>query len=181
MALATKYTFGPSGDSDNGRYSYTWYPGTQFTDGLSTVDISLEDTYVGYLHGENNLAFCVSHVWDHAPLKTDSYLEFRIAGNSSPANPWHNYSWYTEGGEGVKFLDDPKLEFRLLSGTKASWDFGMVDVYLNAKFGWVWNERELVNSTDSYLTISGMPIWVVGSSNRMILSFSAGVSIEYSL
>ncbi len=135
-AGATKYTFQPAGGPGYlVPYGYTYIPDTDYESAGQTRAIPNQDNYIGYPHGENNLAFRVG--WDHAVtfpalgavgrgpstaaavppaqlLSLAASLEYRISGSKSPANPWHDYLWYTEDGEGSRLLDEDVLEHRLL-------------------------------------------------------------------
>ena len=88
-AGATKYTFAPSGygGEDNLAYGYTYYPDTEFLLGDSLRAIDPESNYVGYLHGENNIAFMGSWTKVFGELSAKADLEFTLSGSKRPRQP----------------------------------------------------------------------------------------------
>jgi hypothetical protein len=78
-------------------------------------------------------------------------LEFTLSGTKSAGNPWHQYIYWPEGGEGTRFLDDPILEKKLVLKGKASYPWKDFAFSLDFAVGGVWNRLALtaVESTDS--------------------------------
>jgi len=155
QAGATKYTFGPSGygSIDNLMYGYTFYPDTEYLlDGAQTA-IDPDTNYLGYYHGENNVAFMLS--WKKLPggsLDLSGGLEFSMSGSKSPANAWHEYTTWSQGGEGAKWLDEDLLEKKFLLTAKASYPLGDFKLFASGTFGYVWNRLKLTSVYSSYYT-----------------------------
>lgn len=131
-AGATKYTFEPMGNKGaNTNYGYTYYPEVEY----GSKEINLSENYIGYKYGENNLSFLV----DYEKNKIYNSIEYILNGSKSPANPWHKYLTWDEGGQGARFLDDDKLEKELkwnIGIKKGEWDF-------NLTLGKIWNKLKL--------------------------------------
>lgn len=109
-AGATKYTYQTSGTK---QYSYTYYPDVQFKYSNTEIKtILLEDNYIGYYHGENNIAFMLVHDLNiNENLKIASSIEHVISGSKSPVNPWGEYpTWTSPENPGTKLLDEDILE-----------------------------------------------------------------------
>ena len=146
QAGASKYTYAATytetGNFNRYPYSYTVYPVAEFDAREYGIrPILLEDTYVGYLFGENNAAFRLEYepILDFASVA--SSLEYTISGSKAPTNPWHEADWHAN--EGTEYLDDPELEHRVeLSGTIER-SFGPFDLTAGLLLGGVWNELEL--------------------------------------
>lgn len=114
-AGATKYTFQPFGSPGYlAPYGYTYIPDTAYDVDGERRAIDYQDNAIGYLYGENNLAFRLSWSRPFSFGALSAFLEYRVSGSKSPANPWHDFLWYAEGGEGTRLLDEELLEHRLL-------------------------------------------------------------------
>lgn len=186
-AGATKYTFqayggGSVGSASDTKYGYVYYPGVTYeVDGNQQI-IAPQDNYIGYLHGENNIAFLAEYESPVGPVATVSSLELTISGSKSPANPWHEYNYYSEGGEGTRLLDDDRLETKIVASGRVVWPVGRWRVFADLSLGYVVNELEL---TDVPPELSGgdpdnsIPYFAPGSTNRFIGSLRLGGS--YSL
>ncbi len=157
LAGATRFTFE---SVRNEFYSYTYYPGSAIVYGGELIGIPMEDLMIGYVNGENNFASMVT--WKKAlpGAEVSGSLEFKLTGEQSPANPFHDqvgvgpYDWF-------RWLDDPVLEKKLTLTTQASHDFGRIKVWFNGVAGYVWNRLELVRVTaaDSDVdTTTGEPL-----------------------
>jgi hypothetical protein len=152
QAGATAYTFESIGTSENNpMYSYSYYPADSCLSGETMLPITIEDNMVGYQHGENNLAFLLTWnrpIWN---IRAEADLEFVLSGSKAAGNPWHEYSYYNEGGQGTKFLDDPVLEKKLLLRGKASYSYRDFIFSLDFTIGGVWNRLALrsVETSDS--------------------------------
>ncbi len=180
-AGATKYTFGATYTSDTEfneyPYSYTIYPVAEF-DGreYGIQPILLQDTYVGYLFGENNAAFRVEYEPELAFASVASVLEYSISGSKAPTNPWHELD--NHQNEGTEYLDEPQLEHKLrLSGT-ISRTFGPFDLSASLMMGAVWNELTLNE-------VPGEPledkIWKPTGPNRFLWSLSLTGTYNFSV
>ena len=184
-AGATKYTFQSFGSPGiDTRYSYTYYPDVEYRLHDEVRVIRPEDNYIGYLHGENNLAFLLSYDPPDAwlgRLTLTSSLELTLSGSKSPGNPWHQYTWWTQGGQGTRFLDDERLELRLLGRAAASlpvrgWTFS-ADISL----GFVRNELELTAIPDEYFVegVNEIRYFSPGTVSRPIGSLGIGASYGF--
>jgi hypothetical protein len=98
-AGATRYMFssGAYADEDNLAYGYTFYPDTEFLLGDTMRAIDPESNYVGYLHGENNIAFMGSWTNGFGPLDASASLELIFSGSKTPANPWGALTSFPDG------------------------------------------------------------------------------------
>ncbi|MFW5826335.1 MAG: hypothetical protein ACOCVO_02120, partial [bacterium] len=125
-AGATKYTFESTyaGDRADGfrdynpyPYSYTYYPVTEYTRDGDVMPILPADNYIGYLHGENNIAFMTTFSSEARGVAYDASLEYAISGTKAPTNPWHEADWHSQ--QGTELLNDDALEHRLVFDTTA--------------------------------------------------------------
>ena len=194
---ALKYTFEPIGTSDEGRYKndsaataygYTYYPETRYYDGDDTVSLLIQDTMVGYKHGENNVAFQVDYRNSFAGYMVNAELELVLAGANSPANPWHDYdsrsSMYKNnidgaaGGYGSQLLNDRQIERMLEFRVNVSRRFGPFIAYSALALGGRFNKLVLrpANNPDSEdRTIDdNVWIWKASGSHELIFRFSIG-------
>jgi hypothetical protein len=145
-AGATKFTF--EATSGIYPYEYAYYPATEYTlkDGTPMV-LDYVDNYIGYLYGENNLAFLFDY--SHTVLGIELYtsLEYVISGSKSPANPWQEYAdfpdYKNQTGGGTVMLDDPVLEHTIVSRLNLARRFGNFTINLNIKLGGVFNKLGL--------------------------------------
>ena len=153
-AGATMYTFqayggGGVGSASDTRYGYVYYPDVEYTVDGEVRAIHPEDNYIGYLHGENNLAFIATYDHELAvrpfpnPVAVDASLEYVLSGSKSPGNPWHQYNWYAEAGEGTRFLEDERLESKVTGRVNAATRFGDWRFNAGLALGFVVNELEL--------------------------------------
>jgi len=192
-AGATKYTFQPSGGyRDNGatntQYGYSYYPAVEYQVAGSTRVISPSDNYIGYLHGENNLAFMGTFNRDWAPpqapvetLNLSSSLELTLSGDKSPANPWHQYTWYSQDGQGTRFLEADPLETKLVAELGLDADRGPWTFSVELTGGYVWNELKLVDVPEELrVTNNTIRYFSPSSTSRAIAAASLGVSYRFS-
>jgi hypothetical protein len=143
-AGATKYCFEPYGNgSDNSMYGYAFYPDVEYQVDGEPMALQPEDNYVGYLHGENNLALMGTWRKEYGPIKAAASLELTLSGSKSPANPWGEYLTWKEGGSGTKLLGEDRLEKKLLIAGSVGLPAGAFEVGAEVKLGWVWNKLEL--------------------------------------
>jgi len=188
-AGATKYTFqayggGSPGSATDTKYGYVYYPAVTYPAGGSTQIISPEENYIGYLHGENNIALMAEYDTTVGPVALASTLELTISGSKSPANPWHEFNFYSEGGQGTRFLDDDQLETKLVVSGNARWPLGSWSAFAELSLGYVWNELEL---TPVPPALSGgdpdnsIPYFSPGTTNRFLASLRIGGSFSFPL
>jgi hypothetical protein len=188
-ALATKYTFAPTRDSTNpvNAYSYTYYPDTRFLySGSDYSAISVEDMMIGYYNGENNIAlrFDYDTVLKGTSLATS--LEFVVSGPKSPANAWHEETWYPEPG--TKLLDTSTLEKKLVLKAQGSRRFGNFVGFSTITAGVAINALELQPGVENYVDASvdwdkedqnaNIWIWRPGDSTEFTWSLSLGLRYE---
>jgi hypothetical protein len=151
-AGATAYAFESAGAVGyNPMYGYSYYPSDTFASGSSTMPISIEDNMVGYQHGENNIAFLLTWKRDILGADASARMEFTLSGSKSAGNPWHEYVYYNEGGEGTRMLNDAVLEKKLLFSGKVDYPWKDFVFSLDFSIGGVWNRLSLrtVESTDA--------------------------------
>ena len=194
---ALKYTFEPIGadswgkyknDSANTAYGYTYYPETRFfdDDDGSWVSLALEDMMVGYKYGQNNLAFQADYQNRFSNYLVTAELELVLAGNNSPANPWHDYdtrsNMYNYGYVGSQLFNDGKIEKRLEFRVNVTRRFGPMAVYAAMAIGGRFNKLEL-RSPEPDIYSSKSPdrtidneiwIWKASDSHELIIRFSIG-------
>lgn len=179
-AGATKYTYGATytdaSDFNRYPYSYTIYPVAEF-DGreLGMQPILLEDTYVGYFLGENNLAFRLEYEPELEQIDVHSILEYTIGGSKAPTNPWHELE--NHKNDGTEFLDDPQLEHKLELSGRVSGSYGPFDLQAGLTTGVVFNELELNE-------VPGAPdedkIWKPTGPNRFLWGVNLSVTYNFS-
>ncbi|MFW5688530.1 MAG: hypothetical protein ACOC1U_03075 [Spirochaetota bacterium] len=184
QAGATKYTFEPTygepGDYNRYPYSYTYYPVSSYaTRDYGTLPILPEDNYIGYLHGENNIAFMGTFASEAREVEYEASLEYTISGSKAPTNPWHEDYWHFQ--QGTRLLDEPTLEHKLLVRTDAHRWFGPLRVQGDLALGGVWNELELVpvpgapeESGVFRPSSSNRFLWRLGLEVRYVLGFEPG-------
>jgi len=184
-AGATKYTFGSTyaGDRADGfrdynayPYSYTYYPVTEYTADGVLKPILPEDNYIGYLHGENNIAFMTTFSSAAFGVSYDASLEYTISGTKAPTNPWHEADWHT--GQRTELLNDERLEHRLaLDATAHRW-LGPVRLGGSLRIGGVWNELRLE-------PVPGSPeeskLFVASDENRFLWKLGLEARFVYGL
>ena len=100
-------------------YPLTYYPAVEFPDddGKKRLPIDYRDNYIGYMHGENNMALMVTYMNVFRPetggIGFHSSLEYVVNGAKSPANPWHEKDSYEDISASFVLLDDSTLEHQL--------------------------------------------------------------------
>ena len=184
-AGATKYTFqayggGSVGSATDTKYGYIYFPATEYTVGGDPRTILPEENYIGYLHGENNIAFLLAYDPWLRPIGLHTELEMTVSGAKSPANPWHEFNSWSDDGQGPKFLDSERLETKLMSRTRAMATFGRWSFEAGVTLGVTINALELTdvpsalagtNNDIRYFVPGTSTVWHAG------LDLSAGVSL----
>ena len=196
---ALKYTFEPIGTDGHGRfindsaasaYGYTYYPETRYYDGNNIVSLLIEDMMVGYKHGQNNLAFQADYRNTFSGFAVNAELELVLAGNNSPANPWHDYDsrsfMYRDniggsaGGYGSQLFNDGQIEKKLELRVNVSRRFGPMLLYSALAIGGRFNKLELrpaeidPNSDSGRTVDDDIWIWKATDSHELIIRFSIG-------
>jgi hypothetical protein len=143
-AGATKYAFSPDSVYEEYPYQYTYYPAMwyELKDGTQ-LPLDYRDNYIGYMYGENNLAFLVDFTKEFGSMTLNADLEYVISGSKSPANPWHGYDSLAAAGRKTRLLDDPVLEHTATAAITASWSLGKLTLVTKLKLGGVFNKLEL--------------------------------------
>ena len=134
-AGATKYTF--ENTIPNLNYGYFYYP---FYD-YEGVPIPLDQNYIGYEKGENNLTFFLKYSAENFKSK----VEYSLTGSQSPFNPWHELSSFPQG---THLLDDETLQKDLKLIFEHFTKFGDFQISFSSKLEWVWNVLERVQGKD---------------------------------
>ena len=192
---ALKYTFEPIPTAGEGRYlddaaasayGYAYYPETRYYDGNDIVPLMIEDMMVGYKYGENNLAFQVDYQNTFSGFLVTTELELVLAGNNSPANPYHDYdarsSMYADGKYGSQIFNDGQMEKRLEFRINVSRRFGQLEAYAAFALGGRFNKLALAPpDEDPYIkeypdrTVDDeIWIWKASNSHELIFRFSIG-------
>ena len=201
---ALKYTFEPIPTGSGGRYDedaaqvaygYAYYPETRYYDGNRTVSLLIEDMMVGYKYGQNNLAFQVDYRNTFFGFLFRSELELVLAGNNSPANPYHDYDYRgsmyengipgSTGGYGSQLFNDGHVEKRFEWRINISRRIGQLSVYTALAFGGRFNKLELSapgQDPNSSYTLDGVArtvdndiwIWKATNTHEFIFRFSIG-------
>jgi hypothetical protein len=192
---ALKYTFQPIDIDVEGRYAddsaavaygYTYYPETRYFNGDETVNLLIQDSMVGYKHGENNLAFQVDYQNLFNNFLVTAELELVLAGNNSPANPWHDYDvrshMYNDGKYNSQLFNDGQIEKRLELRVNVSRRFGSFLTYSALAAGGRFNKLVLTQpDIDPYSSSSPnrtvdneVWIWKASNSHEPIFRISLG-------
>jgi hypothetical protein len=175
-AGATKYTFQSYGnDTTDEQYGYSFYPAVTYSANGVIMPIELEDTYIGYYNGENNISFLADYDGTIKDIGIYASLELSLSGDKSPANPWGELNWYTD--EGTLLLDSDVLEKKLVlvsGASRALPEFGLPDltVSMSLELGYIWNVLELVDTLDSDYT--QIQYWSPSEDGAAVFSFSIG-------
>ncbi len=188
-ALSPMYSFSPitmtdgSGDHTGKQwqssYGYTYYPETRYwleTSG-EAKSIAIEDNMVGFMHGENTVALMAEWSDRLAGMQLLANLELRLAGSSSPANPWHDGVGHPAG---TRLLDEEYIESRILGKLSASKSYGPLSLRGSVNLGYVWNERRLRApvGVDPQFSAVDRNVWIwspVPGLNRLLVSVSLGL------
>ncbi len=175
-AGATKYAFANLRPTNV--YPYTYFPTAQYENNRSeTKTLWYFDNYIGYKHGENNLAFRVEYenrffdTWD-----VDLGLEYVVSGSKAPADPWHELS---SSPLQTVILDETLLEHTILLNLSTNIDVlhGIVNVILDLSTGYVFNELELTNNPNE--ASMGFSIFKPSDTSRFLFQAFVGVQVFY--
>jgi len=134
-AGATRYTFESWADE---YYSYTLHPSSAVVSSESSlVLVPIEDQMLGYIHGENNIAFLA--VWNTmlGITSMEAAVEYVLSGQKAPTNPWHNGEDFI--ALGTQFLNDPVLESKITLALRANRQFGSFSLFAQGSLGYVAN------------------------------------------
>lgn len=197
-AGATAYTFEPAPVLSNTdqqamvSYGYTYYPDTRFdyVRDNATFDpaaMTIEENSIGYLYGENNLALQALWSGRAGGFELLGSLEFRLMGQNSPANPWHDGIDQWDLPSGTRWLDDPVLEKRIQASFKAETTRGSWRIWSQLTAGVAFDALALSAPT-------GLPagswsrldtdVWIyrpVAGNTVPIFKISLGASYEWRL
>ncbi|MBI9107234.1 MAG: hypothetical protein JEZ04_10875 [Spirochaetales bacterium] len=183
-AGATKYTFQAFGSAaSDTQYGYSFYPAATYTANGVIMPIELEDNYIGYYNGENNFSLLADYEGTIEGIGIYSSLEFSLSGDKSPANPWTEYSWWTEVPDaGTKFLDSDVLEKKLVltaGASRALPELGLPKLTVSAalELGYTWNVLELVDTLSS--DFPQIQYWTPSDENEFVFSISVGAIYSF--
>jgi hypothetical protein len=141
-AGATKYTFAATYDEHP--YGYTYIPATEYERGGEMLALDYRDNYLGYLYGENNLAFRLELDRPLWGADLGAGLEYVISGSKSPANPWHG----EEDPNRTRMLDDPVLEHTAAVELSAACPWRNWTFHSSLRLGGVFNRLALERAAD---------------------------------
>ncbi|TVQ40433.1 MAG: hypothetical protein EA384_03370 [Spirochaetaceae bacterium] len=185
-AGALKYTFAATSANDRNyslkRYEYTYYPAVEYLFDGGRRALDYRDNYIGYLYGENNLAFMATYEGEANDFQIEGSAEFVVSGSKSPANPWHEYRGHPgRYGEGKLFplLDESPLEKTVRFSSAIGRSFGPWDLKASAMIGAVFNELELVMAEppdgETFEDELIQPkLYKPGNNNRLLFEFFVG-------
>lgn len=187
-AGATKHTFQPS-VQDRSRpdlmaYGYTYYPDVRFKIDGKDQTIQMADNMVGYVHGENNLAFMADWRGALGAYAAAAALEYVISGPKSPANPWHELYGAVDYS-GTKVIAEGRLEHKILASFEAQRRVGAFELFARASVGFVFNELKLeapggVNPTPGF-NLDDIWIFKPSDTSRALFALTAGGRIRLDL
>ncbi|TVR04531.1 MAG: hypothetical protein EA403_04830 [Spirochaetaceae bacterium] len=194
-AGATKYLFAATSvAADNystKRYEYAYWPAVEFPYKGTTNPIDYRDNYIGYLYGENNLAFMFTHEAQVNQWWVDSMAEFVVSGSKSPANPWHELRGHpgrfgnSNAPHYIHLLNESPLEWTFRLGTTVSRSFGPWDLTAKGMLGAVFNELELRAVPDEPpFDEQSKPeprLYKPGDQNRLLFDFFLGVRYNFGI
>lgn len=190
-AMATRYTFqsigtGNTESASDARYGYSYLPLHSWTGGGELQELWVEDNMIGFLHGENSLALGVelrgpaleTRVGE---LRAGGLLELVLRGPQSPANPWHEFSWYAQGGEGTRWLGAGPVETMLQLAPVVRVDRPGFFAVLDAEIGYRFGASELVPVAPELFVEpnNSIPYFSPGSEGRSLIR--AGFRIGFRL
>ena len=195
-AGVTKYSFEPI-DMKNlddteewwkSAYGYTYFPDTRFDiekdDSIVLWEpISPERNMIGYINGENNLAFQADWMKDLGNLNIDAFIEFKLTGAQSPANPWQDSDRNPNDGTHWIF-GESVLEKRVLAKVSVAYQLGRWKLFGSVKTGVAIDALALVlpsatsgDGVNSDGIEKLIPIWVPQAGLvKTIFSASIGMS-----
>lgn len=149
-AGATKYTFAAVGPDQN--YEYTYYRIPEYNDGSGYLP--LEDNYIGYKYGENNISFQAGYSnlfleGDPLEFSFDAMLEYVVSGSKAPNNPWHEG---LSAPPDTELLNESVLEHRLGGSVSMMKRVGLFDFYFDLTLTQFWNRLAptFQSSPDAY-------------------------------
>ncbi|SIR01303.1 hypothetical protein SAMN05920897_1246 [Alkalispirochaeta americana] len=133
-------------------YPFTYFPAVEYpVDGGRRMPIDYRQNYLGYAHGENNMAIKMDYTntfFVDEPRETGFYasLEWVLNGAKSPANPWHEEYTYKDISDSTHFLRDD-LEHQLLFRARVERPvtiFGTpFTVFADGELGFIFNAMRL--------------------------------------
>lgn len=187
-AGATKYTFqayggGSVGSASDEKYGYTYYPAVEYEVDGEPRAIEPEDNYIGYRNGENNIAFLADYATRLDPVDLLASLELVVTGSQSPANPWHEYTSWQQGGDGAKLFDDDRLETELTARVRADLPRERWSLFADLELGFVANELELVDVPPEYYTEPNNSIryFAPGETDRFFARLEIGGAYSFTI
>ncbi len=186
-AGATKFMYEPltmgTGDQAVRDFGNFYYPDTVYSMNGGFVPINLQANQIGYTNGENNLAFMAT--WEQPyledRLKLKASLEFLLAGNNSPANPWQDTNGQNEMG--TQILSDPNLEKSIKTNIHGAYLEGPWTFSVDLTMGEIFNVLQLQdpsNTDPSWSAVDRLvQIWKASDKNQAIFTLILGVKYVF--
>jgi hypothetical protein len=186
-AGATKFMYEPltmgAGDQAVRDFNNSYYPDTVYPLNGNFVPIDLETNQIGYIYGENNVALLAT--WDQSflndTLMLGASLEFVLAGNNSPANPWQDAAGQDEMG--TQLLNDPLLSKTIKSKFRAELNQGPLTYSVDLLVGETFNALELRDPSNTQASWSAVDrlvqIWKPSNENKTLLTLVFGLKYTY--
>ncbi|WP_075780556.1 hypothetical protein [Marinitoga sp. 1137] len=179
-AGATKYTFEPYGNENtNTKYGYTYYPDVIYKYGGEKT-IPLEENYIGYINGENNLSFMITYENIINNINLKSNFEYSISGSKSPANPWHELLNWDELGKksGTKFLDGERLEHKCTFNLFADYEFLGIKFMNELTLKYTKNKLKLV-SPENLVEYNEIKYFVPSDNSEISWNLLLGFEVSF--
>jgi hypothetical protein len=133
-------------------YPMTYYPAVEYpVKNGRRMPIDYRHNYLGYQHGENNMAIKIDYTntfFAEKPREIGLYssMEYVLNGAKSPANPWHEDNHFRDIDEATRFLDGD-LEHQLLLRSRVERPvriFGVpFTVFADGELGLIFNAMKL--------------------------------------
>ncbi|TVR72450.1 MAG: hypothetical protein EA427_03245 [Spirochaetaceae bacterium] len=140
-------------------YPLTYFPAVEYpVKNGRRMPIDYRHNYLGYQHGENNMAIKIDytntfHPEERREIGFYSSLEYVINGAKSPANPWHEENHFRDIDEATRFLNDD-LEHQVLLRARVERPvriFGVpFTVFADGELGFIFNAMKLEPVFDRY-------------------------------
>ncbi|MCX7024616.1 MAG: hypothetical protein NT080_08350 [Spirochaetes bacterium] len=174
---ATKYTFESYGNSTTDeKYGYCYTYDSSYTVSGETMPLFPEDNNVGFLYGENALAFRLEYTRELPWFSLDASMEYVVNGERSPANPWHDE---VSAPDDTAFLNDALLEHRIFTTIHLSRDFGSFALFAGLRAGWHVNPSGLRASGDESDFPAQILTPIAGGRPIFALSFGVKSSVSF--
>jgi hypothetical protein len=181
---ATQYTYeatyGVANTANVYPYQYTYYP---LTSDSGSMLLDITDNSIGFMYGENSLAFKVGYQNTLFPdfqggFALDTAFEYVLNGEKSPDNPWGTYESCNDIPYRIGlFNGDSVLEQRLIASASVAKSFGEWKIKVGLTIG------EILNCLGVESLVSGEPAFYVpqDGTNRFVFEISLAGSYRLKL